>query len=74
MSDFKSKLPDFKELTSMGTKLCKDIKSSIEDIMRDYKQKRADSEQSEANEEIQTPVDVTPQVSTKKADKPKKND
>ncbi|KTD30831.1 hypothetical protein Lmor_2938 [Legionella moravica] len=44
MSDFKSKLPDFKELTSMTTKLYKGIKSSVEEIIQDYKQKREQQE------------------------------
>lgn len=40
MSDFKSKLPDFKELTSMTTKLYKGLKASVEEIISDYKEKR----------------------------------
>lgn len=44
MSDFKSKLPDFKELTSMTSKLFKGIKSSVEEIIKDYKDKRAEAE------------------------------
>ncbi len=40
MSDLKSKFPDLKELTSMGTKLYKGIKSSVEEIIHDYKEKR----------------------------------
>ena len=41
MSDFKSKLPDFKELTSMTGKLFTDIKKSVGDIVKTYKEKRA---------------------------------
>ncbi|CAM2977185.1 hypothetical protein [Legionella worsleiensis] len=48
MNDFKSKLPDLKELSSMGSKLFKGIKSSVEEIIQDYKQKR---------EHQETPVD-----------------
>ncbi len=44
MSDFKSKLPDFKELTSMTSKLYKGIKSSVQEIIQDYKDKRAETE------------------------------
>ncbi|HDS3848640.1 hypothetical protein [Legionella pneumophila] len=41
MSDFKSKLPDLNELTSMTAKLFKGIKTSVSEIIQDYKQKRA---------------------------------
>lgn len=44
MSDFKSKLPDFKELTSMTSKLYKGIKNSVQEIIQDYKDKRAEAE------------------------------
>ena len=44
MSDFKSKLPDFKELSSMTSKLYKGIKTSVEEIIKDYKEKRAAEE------------------------------
>jgi len=39
MSDFKSMLPDFKELGEMTGKLFKDIKNSVCEIVDDYKQK-----------------------------------
>lgn len=42
MSDLKSKLPDMNELGSMASKLFKDVKSSVCNIIDDYKQKRAD--------------------------------
>lgn len=57
MSDFKSRLPDFKELTSMTTKLYKGIKSSVEEIIQDYKQKRAEAEQEEAKKDPAKPAD-----------------
>ncbi len=41
MSDFKSKLPDFKEVTSMAGKIFKDVKTSICEVIDDYKKKRA---------------------------------
>lgn len=47
MSDFKSKLPDLKELSSMTGKLFKGIKNSVEEIIQDYKSKRAETEKSE---------------------------
>ncbi len=40
MSDFKSKLPDLKELGSITGKLFKDLKSSVNEIIKDYKKKR----------------------------------
>lgn len=65
MSDFKSKLPDFKELSSMTSKLYKGIKTSVEEIIKDYKQKRAESE-TQATEEVRPaetkPTTVTPVV------------
>lgn len=42
MSDFKSKLPDLKELTSMTKKLFNGLKNSVGEIIDDYKKKRAD--------------------------------
>lgn len=42
MSDMKSKLPDFKELTSMTCKLYKDIKTSVGEIIQDYKKVRTE--------------------------------
>lgn len=41
MSDKKSKLPDLSELSSMAGKLFKDVKSSVCEIIEDYKGKRA---------------------------------
>ena len=39
MSDFKSKLPDLKELGDMTSKLFGDIKTSISEIIDSYKNK-----------------------------------
>ncbi len=39
MGDLKSKLPDLKEITSIATKLYQDIKTSVGEIVTDYKQK-----------------------------------
>lgn len=41
MSDFKSKMPDMGEITTMATKLFKDVKSSVGEIVEMYKQKRS---------------------------------
>jgi hypothetical protein len=43
MSDMKSKIPDLKELASMTGKLYKDVKTSIVEIIQDYKEVRAQS-------------------------------
>lgn len=40
MTDSKSKLPDFKELSSMAGKLFNDIKKSVGEIIVDYKKNR----------------------------------
>ncbi len=47
MSDWKSKLPDLKEVASMTTKLAKDIKKSITEIFDEYKQKHPDAPEQE---------------------------
>ncbi len=47
MSDFKSKLPDLKELGDITGKLFQDIKTSVFEIMASYKEKRATSEETE---------------------------
>jgi len=43
MSEQKSKLPDFNEITSMAGKLFKDVKKSVCEIVKDYQTKRKDS-------------------------------
>lgn len=40
MNDLKSKLPDLNEITTMATKLFKDVKCSVSEIIDTYKQKR----------------------------------
>ncbi|RUR13302.1 hypothetical protein [Legionella sp. km772] len=44
MSDFKSKLPDLKELGSMTSKLFSGLKTTVNEIIHDYKEKRAEEE------------------------------
>jgi len=48
MSDFKSMLPDFKELGEMTGKLFKDIKNSVYEIVDDYKKKHPSDVKKEA--------------------------
>lgn len=43
MSDFKSKLPDLKEVTGMLGKLFGDVKKSVVEIADEYKKKHADT-------------------------------
>lgn len=54
MSDQKSKLPDFKELTSMTSKLFNDLKTSVKEIIHDYKAKRQDVSEPEESAEKST--------------------
>ena len=44
MSDLKSKLPDLKEITEIGSKLFKDIKTSVCEIISTYKKKHPSTE------------------------------
>lgn len=52
MSDFKSKLPDFNELTSIASKFYKDVKTSVCEIIDDYKQKREQEGEAKTPEEV----------------------
>ncbi|KTC65914.1 Uncharacterised protein (plasmid) [Legionella adelaidensis] len=54
MSDLKSKLPDLKELGSMTSKLFKDLKSSVGEIIDDYKKKREQAEVEAKTTEVKT--------------------
>lgn len=60
MGDFKSKLPDLKELGSMTGKLFHDLKNSVCDIIIEYKKKRETAEQPQA-----TPKPSTAEQKTK---------
>ena len=40
MAEPKSKLPDMNEVTEMVTKLCRDVKTSVLEIVDTYKEKR----------------------------------
>lgn len=58
MSDFKSKLPDLKELGEMTGKLFRDIKTSVGEIIDNYKQKHPQPEKTEpVATEVKTPDD-----------------
>jgi hypothetical protein len=71
MSDFKSKLPDLKELGSMTAKLFNGIKSSVSEIIKDYKDKRAQDNPpaTETTEAKTTAPEPKEKEEEKKADK-----
>lgn len=71
MSDLKSKLPDLKELGEISGKLFKDIKASVEEIVKSYKQKRAKTAPTAPNKAVKKTTSVTVEVSAK-ASKEKK--
>lgn len=52
MSDLKSKLPDLNELSSMAGKFYHDVKTSVLEIIDDYKKKHPE-------EAVETKVEVT---------------
>ncbi|STY29716.1 Uncharacterised protein [Legionella wadsworthii] len=62
MSDFKSKLPDLKELASMTNKLFTDIKKSVGEIVHNYKENRA--QETEAEQKSTTPPQAGPKEQT----------
>ncbi|KTD29422.1 hypothetical protein [Legionella maceachernii] len=89
MNDFKSKLPDFKEFSSMASKLFKDVKTSVCEIIEEYKKKRAEEEAAAANKgetqtaevhvekKVKTPEGEEAQTATvkvKKKESPKKEE
>jgi hypothetical protein len=70
MSDFKSKLPDLKELGEMTSKLFTDIKHSVCEIISTYKENHAEaSEQSESTGKS-TEATGKPKKQTSKKPKP----
>lgn len=74
MSDFKSKLPDFKEVGAMASKLFKGIKASVEEIIEDYKQKRTEPEaEKKPTKETQTHQSESPKKSKKKTEPSEEN-
>ena len=73
MGDFKSKLPDLKELGSMTGKLFHDLKNSVCDIIVEYKKKRETTEQPKATTKPTTKEPKTePKKETVKKVKPVK--
>ena len=70
MSDFKSMLPDLKELGDMTGKLFKDIKTSICEIISDYKEKHPQTEQSKEKTEKKSEQKVNVETDVPKQEKP----
>lgn len=68
MSDMKSKMPDLKELAAMTGKLFNDIKTSVSEIIQDYKEVRAKSDA-----DVNAAEEVPPKAASKAktAEKPK---
>jgi hypothetical protein len=68
MSDFKSKLPDLKELGEMTTKLYKDIRNSVTEIIGSYKQKHPKTEENTPETTVSESVDKQPDEKKKSTD------
>lgn len=68
MNDFKSKLPDLKELSSMAGKLFKDVKTSVSEIIDEYKKKREQVASNEEKEEVVTKAKAPKRKTTKPKD------
>ncbi|MDX2345470.1 MAG: hypothetical protein QNK11_01150 [Legionella sp.] len=64
MGDFKSKLPDMKELTGMIGKLFTDVKKSVVEIVGEYKEKHkeADADAAKTAEPAQTKPPEAPKA------------
>ncbi len=66
MSDFKSKLPDLKELGEITGKLFKDIKTSVTEIIDTYKQKHAEPEKTAEAAQTEAKTTAEPEKSAVK--------
>lgn len=70
MSDLKSKLPDLKELGEITGKLFKDLKSSVTEIIQDYKGKREQEAAAEKKATAQEKPAAEKKAAPKKEDAP----
>ncbi len=70
MSDKKSKMPDLKELGSMASKLFGDIKESVSEIIKDYKEKHPPEAKPDDTKAEASPKEAKPE-DTKDDTKPK---
>lgn len=59
MNDKKSNMPDFKEISSMFGKFIRDAKSSICQIVDEYKAKRQENEIIEPSETVEPQVNAS---------------
>ncbi len=71
VSDLKSKMPDFKEISSMAGKFFKDLKNSIDGIVQDYKKKRHPSETKAQSTAPTVKPTTAPKAEAKPVQKPK---
>ncbi len=69
MSDMKSKMPDLKELGQITSKLFKDIKTSVTEIIDDYKQKHATDEKAASSSEKVTKKEAAEEKAVKEEEK-----
>ena len=76
MSDWKSKLPDLQEVWSMTVKLAKDMKTSVGEIVDEYKKKHPSEPVPEKTkkepEQAESPQAESPQVESPQTDEKKK--
>ena len=54
MPDMKSMLPDLKEVTSIASKLFKDVKKSVTEIIDEYKEKHCTTQKDAKSEQTST--------------------
>lgn len=73
MADFKSKLPDFKEITSMAGKLFKDVKTSICEIVADYKKNHSSAASAKPSKKSPEKKAAGPKPTTEKKTEDKDN-
>lgn len=66
MSDFKSKLPDLKEITAIASKFFRDMKSSVSEIIDEYKAKHQEPDTS--GEVVSSTDKKTKKTTAKKKD------
>ncbi|MCX7115525.1 MAG: hypothetical protein NTW08_06430 [Gammaproteobacteria bacterium] len=82
MSDWKSKIPDLQEVWSMTVKLAQDVKVSVTEIVKDYKEKHPSTPESAKTEEkpakpapvVEPPAEPKPKVTAAPAEKEKDKD
>ena len=66
MKDFKEKLPDFKEITAIAGKFYKDVKTSVCEIINDYKKKHTEEKVSKGDVHKESAIKSTEQITKQK--------